>query len=76
MGTRMNYGKAAPGAMRAMNGLETYNRRLEICLGSVLILTAALLFSGWRARGRKRTLSPREIQDQTVQAVLSQTACA
>ena len=57
-----------------MNGLETYNRRLEICLGSVLILTAALLFSGWRARGRKRTLSPREIQDQTVQAVLSQTA--
>lgn len=24
MGTRMNYGKAAPGAMRAMNGLETY----------------------------------------------------
>lgn len=24
MGTRLNYGKAAPGAMRAMNGLETY----------------------------------------------------
>src|SRR5215472_10070257 len=28
MGTRMNYSKAAPGAMRAMNGLETY---LEHC---------------------------------------------
>jgi alkylhydroperoxidase family enzyme len=24
MATRMNYAKAAPGAMRAMNGLETY----------------------------------------------------
>ncbi|HEU5349902.1 MAG TPA: carboxymuconolactone decarboxylase family protein [Ktedonobacterales bacterium] len=24
MATRMNYGKAAPGAMKAMNGLETY----------------------------------------------------
>ena len=56
-----------------VNGLETYNRRLEICLGSVLILTAVLLF-GWRARGRKRTPSPREIQGRTVQAVLSQTA--
>ncbi len=30
MGTRMNYGKAAPGAMRAMNGLETYLGECEL----------------------------------------------
>lgn len=43
MGTRLNYGKAAPGAMRAMNGLETYinNCGLEAPLKELVRLRAS-----------------------------------
>jgi AhpD family alkylhydroperoxidase len=43
MGTRLNYGKAAPGAMRAMNGLETYiaNCGLEAPLKDLVRLRAS-----------------------------------
>ncbi len=43
MGTRLDYGKAAPGAMRAMNGLETYiaNCGLEASLKELIRLRAS-----------------------------------
>jgi AhpD family alkylhydroperoxidase len=43
MGSRMNYAKAAPGAMRAMNGLETYleNCGLEPALQDLVKLRAS-----------------------------------
>lgn len=43
MGTRMNYGKAASGAMRAMNGLESYiaNCGLESSLKELVRLRAS-----------------------------------
>ncbi|HLZ57781.1 MAG TPA: carboxymuconolactone decarboxylase family protein [Ktedonosporobacter sp.] len=45
MGTRMNYGKSAPGAMRAMNGLETYleHCELEPALKELVRLRASLM---------------------------------
>jgi alkylhydroperoxidase family enzyme len=43
MEARMNYSKAAPGAMRAMNGLETYlaNCGLESSLQDLVKLRAS-----------------------------------
>ena len=43
MVARMNYGKAAPGAMRAMNGLETYiaNCGLEPALKELVRVRAS-----------------------------------
>jgi AhpD family alkylhydroperoxidase len=45
MGARLNYGKAAPGAMRAMNGLETYlaDCGLEPKLMDLVRLLASLI---------------------------------